>query len=471
MFVKPHRLHIDQLRQRETIEEVADQFMMNTRFSFDLESDYYEEQVPENQYRDRLQSYMNNFIQKSTFTIERWNSLKLSWQNALKTSSIHHTIVEGNITFKQHVYRRNYMLDKYWNHKLKVIAVDLDGEVGDEDDMKSTNTEDLIETRTFEDRDFDVASEDSTKSESDLPVDTQVIEIGYWPGMSNESNAEQVIGWLTNEVPHLKEALIGLTIGEVSDFEDISWIEHSDFYYKLLDYFPSLLYFRTFGSALRTLGSTCCANNLLSLALTTNGMRLELLENVIHEVQFPNLAHLCLWIGSESLGAPSKHHLVDLFTRTILSPEEKGYFPMLMYLGLCNYEFICELCKLLPYSAIIQRIRILDLSHGDMEEIGVYYLLKGFEKVIESNPTAFDQLEVLDISHNYICKNIEDHLRNVSQTQAYGVKELQEAYQQDAEYFCDMYDSIYSKLNFLVVDASRSNDIADPQQRRVDLSE
>ncbi len=120
---------------------------------------------------------------------------------------------------------------------------------------------------------------------------------------------------------------------------------------------------------------------------------MDVFENLLKS-QLPNLYHLELWVGTEEYGMNIPLQMIEqLFSR-----DERGHFPTLEYLGFRNYQGLNDICELIVKSAIISRIRILDLSLGDLEPDGAQHLL-GLKDRKDL------MLEVLDIHYNGLSKD------------------------------------------------------------------
>ena len=119
---------------------------------------------------------------------------------------------------------------------------------------------------------------------------------------------------------------------------------------------------------------------LKTLIIETNFLP-ESTVNEIVNLNLPNLEYLELWIGNAGLDAVS------------LIPKISEQFPKLQYLGIRSCEDADEVAKALVSSPLIERLKILDLSMGEMTNQGVEYLL---------NCPAVNQLHTLNLSMNYI---------------------------------------------------------------------
>jgi hypothetical protein len=114
--------------------------------------------------------------------------------------------------------------------------------------------------------------------------------------------------------------------------------------------------------------------------------------------ELPALEHLELWLGSRQYGANT--------TVADLGPVLSGaIFPRLRYLGLRDSEIANEIAVALAQSPILERIRILDLSLGILDDAGAAALL--------ASP-GVAQLEKLDVHHHYCSVPTVDQLKRLS---------------------------------------------------------
>lgn len=103
----------------------------------------------------------------------------------------------------------------------------------------------------------------------------------------------------------------------------------------------------------------------------------------------PNLEYLDIWYGDDNYGGDATVKDVEpLLGRTDL--------PKLRHLGLMNSEFADKLPEALVKSKLLPQLRELDLSLGCMTDEGA--------RVIAEHKAAFQHLEKLNLSLNYISK-------------------------------------------------------------------
>ncbi|HLT35150.1 MAG TPA: hypothetical protein VK034_02670 [Enhygromyxa sp.] len=125
---------------------------------------------------------------------------------------------------------------------------------------------------------------------------------------------------------------------------------------------------------------------LRELETVTGGMPPQALA-AIASADWPKLERLHLQIGCGHQDAATDVALIE----PLLAGTR---FPALTYLGLCNCEFTDELCERLAGSAILPRLRHLDLSMGTMSMAGVQALLR--------TPRAFAHLEGICVDDNFL---------------------------------------------------------------------
>ena len=109
-----------------------------------------------------------------------------------------------------------------------------------------------------------------------------------------------------------------------------------------------------------------------------------------------NRAHLEFWLGATDYGNTTT---VASFAK-LLSPTENGIMPRLQYLGIRNAENIDALVPSICCANIIKRIRILDLSLGELSTAAARLLYNQFKPIEE--PYPYQLMELLDLHHNSV---------------------------------------------------------------------
>ena len=125
---------------------------------------------------------------------------------------------------------------------------------------------------------------------------------------------------------------------------------------------------------------------LRTLRIETGGLPAHVLDSIA-AASWPALETLVIFLGTENYGGTCTEQHV----RPILEGKN---LPRLTTLALCNGTFADELVPLVARSAILPRLRRLDLSKGTMGPDGAKTLLR--------HPQAFAHLEALDLSENYL---------------------------------------------------------------------
>jgi uncharacterized protein (TIGR02996 family) len=133
-------------------------------------------------------------------------------------------------------------------------------------------------------------------------------------------------------------------------------------------------------------------DTLTSLAIQSGGIGKTALSD-LHRAELPALDRLELWLGTPAYGG-----LTDATPlRPILAGE---LFPRLTHLGLRNAAFTDELVEQLARSAILPRLRSLDLSMGTLSDAGVSAMAAVRERFahldhLELDDNALDQTKEL----------------------------------------------------------------------------
>ena len=130
------------------------------------------------------------------------------------------------------------------------------------------------------------------------------------------------------------------------------------------------------------------------LIVETGGLGRDKIAQII-SLQLPALEHLELWLGSDQYGGNSS--IDDLMP--ILSGD---LFPKLTYLGLRNSEYANNIAAAIVNSPVINTIKVLDLSLGDLGDEGAETLL---------NCPAINQLDILNVSNSCLTEEMVERLK------------------------------------------------------------
>ena len=213
-------------------------------------------------------------------------------------------------------------------------------------------------------------------------AETTALIVGMWDqgdGGDSEAVVEAIVA-ARDRLPSLRAIFLG---DIVSEEQEISWIEQSDVS-PLFAAFPDLEHLCVRGGNGLSLGALRHAK-LRSLVIQSGGLS----RNVVAEVaaaELPALEHLELWLGDENYGGNT--------TAADLAPILAGdLFPRLSYLGLRDCKVADEIAAAVAAAPVLEKIRILDLSLGNLTDIGAAALL--------ASP-AVARLEFLDLHHHFL---------------------------------------------------------------------
>ncbi|QEH32442.1 hypothetical protein OJF2_09130 [Aquisphaera giovannonii] len=211
----------------------------------------------------------------------------------------------------------------------------------------------------------------------------QAMVIGPWEEVYDSGNTSAPIVEALVASAETLAALRAIFLGDVTYEEsEMSWIGQSDVT-PLFDAYPRLESFRVRGGTGLVIGSLKHAN-LRSLAVETGGLDAAVVRGILSS-ELPRLEHLELWLGSENYG--------KTVTAEDLGPILRGEaFPTLRYLGLRNCEDADAIAAAVADAPILDRIKVLDLSLGDLTDEGANALM-GSPKVA--------RLDKLDIHHHF----------------------------------------------------------------------
>ncbi|HEU0031629.1 MAG TPA: hypothetical protein VFQ53_13410 [Kofleriaceae bacterium] len=183
------------------------------------------------------------------------------------------------------------------------------------------------------------------------------------------------------QAPYLRELRFDDYGRDDSEISDVAFGDFSHAWSQL----PALETLEIRAGAGGTLG-TLRLPKLRRLVRISGGLRKAELAEIV-AAELPALEHLELWLGDPQYGA---NVTLEALSRVLAGLS----WPVLRHLGLVNCSFTNQLVPALARSAIVTRLRSLDLSHGTLDDLGVEHLL--------ANVAAFHHLESIDVSDNFL---------------------------------------------------------------------
>jgi hypothetical protein len=217
--------------------------------------------------------------------------------------------------------------------------------------------------------------------------------IGVW---SYESESNQPLVELLTSSSHKLPNLSALFLGDIVEEEaQISWIVQSNLS-AMLQAYPQLEYLQLKGNDGLSFGEIKL-DRLKTLIIETGGLSLSVVQEIF-KAQLPALEHLELWLGTPNYGG-------DITSEDLTPLLAGSLFPQLNYLGLRDSEIADQLAVAVANAPIVQRLKILDLSLGNMGDIGATALL---------NSPIINHLEKLDLHHHYISEELTKKLIDLS---------------------------------------------------------
>ncbi|HZI15486.1 MAG TPA: WGR domain-containing protein [Myxococcus sp.] len=201
---------------------------------------------------------------------------------------------------------------------------------------------------------------------------------------------------------------------EYPDETEMSWTYINDVspLYKAL---PALRALRLRGGSV-DLG-TIDLPELREFTVETGGLPLAAVKSIA-SASWPKLERLEVWFGQDNYGGEGG--VEDI--QPIL--DGKG-LPALKHLGLCNSEFVDELCKVLPRAKILPQLETLNLSMGTMSEEGA--------RALSENAAAFKHLKHLDLQQNTLTAEAQRLVAKLCPSVALGgQREYEEEYRYSA---------------------------------------
>jgi len=217
--------------------------------------------------------------------------------------------------------------------------------------------------------------------------------MGAWASAYNGDPSDEIAALVEaqTQLPALKALFIGDIVFEESE---ISWIQQTNVS-PLLTAYPALEHFGVRSGQGLQLGPIH-HESLHSLIIETGGLDATLVRDVMAS-DLPALEHLELWLGTSDYGATwALDNLAPLF--------EERLFPKLRYLGLRDSEQANDIALAISRSPLLERIKVLDLSLGTLDDLGAAALL--------ANP-ATAKLQKLDIHFHFCSETMIDQLKTL----------------------------------------------------------
>jgi uncharacterized protein (TIGR02996 family) len=197
-----------------------------------------------------------------------------------------------------------------------------------------------------------------------LPAARFVRELTIHAPSVHETGPEAVHAALVAAGP--RRSLTRLTFETDEGAEMLSWTSAGDLS-RLSELYPRLRVLRVHTGTF-VLGGPGLPL-LEELLLETCHLKREALQ-AIAALDWPALRVLKLWVGSSSYG-------VDISCDDLLPLLQGARMPELATLGIMNCELTDALVELLPRSALLPRLRELDLSMGTLSDEGARTLVDG----------------------------------------------------------------------------------------------
>jgi hypothetical protein len=216
--------------------------------------------------------------------------------------------------------------------------------------------------------------------------------IGMW---DCDESSQHVVDFLVNAHQQLS-SLSALFLGDIIEEENqISWIEQCHLS-PLLAAYPQLQHLQVRGNDGLSFGELK-HERLKTLIVETGGLSVAKVREIC-ESHLPSLEHLELWLGDDNYGGD--------VTPEDLAPILSGsLFPYLQYLGLRDSIIADRIAIAVATATILVRIKVLDLSLGNLGDIGAAALL--------ASP-LINHIEKLDLHHHYISEGLVKELGELS---------------------------------------------------------
>ena len=258
----------------------------------------------------------------------------------------------------------------------------------------------VVRVRVSYDDDYDDDDDDGDFGErlraflaSDAALETRGLILGAYDlegGCSGGGKYDEIVK-CKDRLPNLKALFLGDIVQEECE---ISWIHQSDVS-GMLQAFPQLEMLRIRGVDGLAI-SDPQHSRLRALAIESGGLPVSVISQIFRG-KFPELEYLELWLGTPDYNGDCRVN--------DLQPLLKGtLFPKLKYLGLRNAEIVDDIAAVIVTSPIVDQLEILDLSLGNLSDVGGNALLH-----LESKTN----LKRLDLHHHYITKALQKKLKQL----------------------------------------------------------
>jgi hypothetical protein len=216
--------------------------------------------------------------------------------------------------------------------------------------------------------------------------------IGMW---DCDHSSQAVVDCLIANQPQLS-GLTALFLGDITgDENEVSWIQQSNLS-LLLSAYAGLEHLQVRGNEGLQLGELKL-DRLKTLIIETGGLNPAIVKEIC-QAQLPQLEHLELWLGDPNYGGDTQvEDLAPIFAGNL--------FPKLSYLGLRDSVIADQVAIAISTSPVLQKIKVLDLSLGNLGDVGATALL--------ASP-LINQLEKLDLNYHYISPELMSKLEALS---------------------------------------------------------
>jgi hypothetical protein len=216
--------------------------------------------------------------------------------------------------------------------------------------------------------------------------------IGMW---DSDESSQSVVDLLVDDNQKLSSLSASLLGDIIEEANQISWLEQCDIS-PLLTAYPRLEHLQIRGNDGLTFGELK-HDRLKTLIVETGGLSVERVREIC-ESNLPQLEHLELWLGTDDYGG-------DATPEDLAPILSGGLFPYLQYLGLRDSYIADRVAIAVANSTILVRMKVLDLSLGNLGDVGAAALL--------ASP-FIHQLEKLDLHHHYISESLVNDLEQLS---------------------------------------------------------
>jgi hypothetical protein len=195
----------------------------------------------------------------------------------------------------------------------------------------------------------------------------------------------------------LDQSVYSFTVGDMGyDTCEISWIRNGNVT-PVFTNLSNLVCYKSQGCGNMSMDITYHPK-LSKICIISSNLSGSFVSSLL-ESEFPALIHLELWLGTRDYGRSCDARDLAKLLATKEEIETNGLevFPSLEHLGIINTQNTDEICPMIAASALLRRLRVLHLEHGELTANGVKHLVDVLVPNDQFDKTEFPYFEKLNI--------------------------------------------------------------------------